>query len=233
MFHGDVFGDWREESILVNYETNELVIFTTDIASDYKFYTHMQNPCYRNGTTTKGYVQASMLDYYLGWDMDTPKKPDIEIIGGEREPSFANVTEPESSSSVTESSSSVTKDESSSSVTENEPSSSASEPTEEPAESSSSDENESSSSSEVTQVFSQNITGVATKFSAQIFGNRIILNNAPSGLYTISIFDMQGNQIQKLNVIGNEADVLLKRGAYVARISQNGRVLGMFRAVKR
>ena len=102
MFHGDVFGDWREESILVNYDTKELVIFTTDIATDYKFYTHMQNPCYRNGTTAKGYVQASMLDYYLGWDMDAPKAPDIEIVGGEREPGFSadsSIGEPESSSS--------------------------------------------------------------------------------------------------------------------------------------
>lgn len=233
MFHGDVFGDWREESILVNYETNELVIFTTDIASDYKFYTHMQNPCYRNGTTTKGYVQASMLDYYLGWDMDTPKKPDIEIIGGEREPSFANVTEPESSSSVTESSSSVTKDESSSSVTENEPSSSASEPTEEPAESSSSDENESSSSSEVSQALSQDIAGAATRFSAQFSGNNIILNSAPNGSYTISIFDMQGHRIQNIqNAYGNEINVPLNRGTYLIRISQDGRTLGMTRAIK-
>ncbi len=233
MFHGDVFGDWREESILVNYETNELVIFTTDIASDYKFYTHMQNPCYRNGTTTKGYVQASMLDYYLGWDMDTPKKPDIEIIGGEREPSFANVTEPESSSSVAESSSSATKDESSSSVTENEPSSSAIEPTEELEESSSSDENESSSSSEDTQVIFQNIAGAATRFSAQFSGNNIILNSAPNGSYTISIFDMQGHRIQNIqNAYGNEINVPLNRGTYLIRISQDGRALGMFRAIK-
>lgn len=314
MFHGDVFGDWREESILVNYETNELVIFTTDIASDYKFYTHMQNPCYRNGTTTKGYVQASMLDYYLGWDMDTPKKPDIEIIGGEREPSFADavvtltkcgagssnqsinlgdsiddfcytwtgngevtaegfpkgikvdvdksakkvsvsgtpaeagsfsftvtitgaddsfkkngsiqVADPNisSSSSVTESSSSATKDESSSSVTENEPSSSASEPTE---------ELEESSSSEDTQVIFQNIAGAATRFSAQFSGNNIILNSAPNGSYTISIFDMQGHRIQNIqNAYGNEINVPLNRGTYLIRISQDGRALGMFRAIK-
>ena len=97
MFHGDILGDWREESILVNYETNELVIFTTDIASDYRFYSLAQNPCYRNGMTAKGYVQAHMLDYFLGYNMDAPKKPDIEIIGGSREMSFAevNVDEPD------------------------------------------------------------------------------------------------------------------------------------------
>lgn len=88
MFHGDVFGDWREESILVNYANKELVIFTTDIASDERIYSLMQNPCYRNGTTTKGYVQSSMLDYFLGYGMSKPSKPDIEIIGGDREASF-------------------------------------------------------------------------------------------------------------------------------------------------
>ncbi len=88
MFHGDVFGDWREEAILVNYANKELVIFTTDIATDHRIYSLMQNPCYRNGTTTKGYVQASMTDFFLGFGMDKPQKPDIEIIGGNREPSF-------------------------------------------------------------------------------------------------------------------------------------------------
>lgn len=88
----------------------------------------------------------------------------------------------------------------------------ASEPTEEPKKSSSSDENESSSSSEDTQTLFQNIAGTATKFSARFSGNSIILNNAPSGLYTIGIFDVQGNK--------------------VIRISQGKRTLGMTRAIK-
>lgn len=304
MFHGDVFGDWREESILVNYETNELVIFTTDIASDYKFYTHMQNPCYRNGTTTKGYVQASMLDYYLGWDMDTPKKPDIEIIGGEREPSFADAvvtltkcgagssnqsinlgdpigdfcytwtgngevtaegfpkgirmdvdksakkvsvsgTPAEAGSfsftvTITGADDSFKKSGSiqvvdlnaSSSSTVSESSSSASDD-KDVAESSSSDENESSSSSEVTQALSQDIAGAATKFNARFSGNNIILNSVPNGSYTISVFDMQGHRIQNIqNAYGNEINVQLNRGTYLIRISQDGRTLGMFRAIK-
>lgn len=38
-----------------------------------------------------------MLDYFLGYGMDTPKKPDIVIIGGNREMSFAdvNIDEPD------------------------------------------------------------------------------------------------------------------------------------------
>lgn len=89
MFHGDILGDWREESILVNYEKKELVIFTTDISTDEQIYSLMQNPCYRNGTTAKGYVQASMLDYFLGYGMEKPPVPDVEIIGGLREPEFS------------------------------------------------------------------------------------------------------------------------------------------------
>lgn len=111
MFHGDIIGDWREESILVNYTTNELVIFTTDFASDIRLYSLAQNPCYRNGMTTKGYVQASMLDYYLGYGMDKPSKPNIEIIGGSQEPQFNSITSSSSSSSQQEvSSSSIDED---------------------------------------------------------------------------------------------------------------------------
>ena len=103
MFHGDILGDWREESILVNYTTSELVIFTTDIATDYRIYSLAQNPCYRNGMTAKGYVQASMLDYFLGYGMSTPATPDIAYIGGDKEQKFSDV----SSSSAAVSSSSA------------------------------------------------------------------------------------------------------------------------------
>lgn len=106
MFHGDIIGDWREESILVNYTTNELVIFTTDFASDIRLYSLAQNPCYRSGMTVKGYVQASMLDYFLGYDMDMPSKPNIEIIGGNREADF-NSTSSSSSQEIIPSSSSI------------------------------------------------------------------------------------------------------------------------------
>lgn len=80
MFHGDIIGDWREESILVNYDKDELVIYTTDIPSDYRIYTLSQNPCYRNCMTAKGYYQSNMLDYFLGYNMEKPETPDISII---------------------------------------------------------------------------------------------------------------------------------------------------------
>ncbi|KAM0332314.1 hypothetical protein ACHAQA_002590 [Verticillium albo-atrum] len=53
-FHGDIFGDWREEVILVSPENDELVIFTTDRPSDIRLYTLAHNPAYRNSMTLKG-----------------------------------------------------------------------------------------------------------------------------------------------------------------------------------
>ena len=35
----------------------------------------MHNPQYRDDTTTKGYVQSSMVDYYLGTGMTPPPPP--------------------------------------------------------------------------------------------------------------------------------------------------------------
>ncbi len=81
MFHGDIIGDWREESILVNYDTDELVIYTTTIPSNERIYCLAQNPCYRNCMTAKGYYQANMLDYFLGYGMDAPETPDICYVG--------------------------------------------------------------------------------------------------------------------------------------------------------
>ena len=93
--------------------------------------------------------------------------------------------------------------------------------------------NHSADSSAEPQAISQNIAGAATKFSARFSGSNIILNNAPNGSYTISIFDMQGHRIQNIqNAYGNEINVPLNRGTYLIRISQDGRTLGMTRAIK-
>lgn len=94
--------------------------------------------------------------------------------------------------------------------------------------------NHSADSSAEPQAISQNITGAAAKFSAHFFGNSIILNNAPSGLYNASIFDMQGNKVKSIqNAQGNEFYVQLNRGAYLIRISQDNRIFGMSRIIKR
>ncbi len=81
MLHADIIGDWREESVLVNYDTDELVIYSTIIPTDERIYSLAQNPAYRNCMTAKGYYQSNMLDYFLGYGMETPVTPDICYIG--------------------------------------------------------------------------------------------------------------------------------------------------------
>ncbi|KAH6693932.1 FG-GAP repeat family protein [Plectosphaerella plurivora] len=68
-FHGDLFGDWREEVILVSPENDELVIFTTDRPTDIRLYTLAHNPAYRNSMTLKGY------------GMSKPPRPNIRYAG--------------------------------------------------------------------------------------------------------------------------------------------------------
>lgn len=79
LFVGDIVGDWREEVVYSNSDYSELVIFTTNIPTEYKLYTLAHNPLYRNCMTIKGYVESHTLDYYLGADMNMPSSPDIYV----------------------------------------------------------------------------------------------------------------------------------------------------------
>ena len=82
-FWGDILGDWREELLCVASDNSELRIYTTKIADIAKtgggvplrIYTLMHNPQYRIQATTKGYVQSSYVDYYLGYNMTPPQPP--------------------------------------------------------------------------------------------------------------------------------------------------------------
>ncbi|MEO5916225.1 MAG: autotransporter-associated beta strand repeat-containing protein [Luteolibacter sp.] len=82
-FWGDILGDWREEMICAATDNSELRIYTTkttDVAktsggAPFRIYTLMHNPQYRIQTTTKGYVQSSYVDYYLGYNMTPPPPP--------------------------------------------------------------------------------------------------------------------------------------------------------------
>jgi hypothetical protein len=73
----DIFGDWREEIVLPNGSYNELIIYTTDRLTETRLYTLAHNPAYRNDMTVKGYMQSHHVDYFLGWGMSTPPRPDI------------------------------------------------------------------------------------------------------------------------------------------------------------
>jgi autotransporter-associated beta strand protein len=82
-FWGDILGDWREELLCVATDNSELRIYTTktmDAAKtfngqNFRIYTLMHNPQYRVQATTKGYVQSSYVDYYLGNGMPPPPPP--------------------------------------------------------------------------------------------------------------------------------------------------------------
>ncbi|KAL5048588.1 hypothetical protein BDW71DRAFT_205285 [Aspergillus fruticulosus] len=80
-FLGDILGDWREEIVTVNEDHSELIIFTTDQYTDVRLYTLAHNPAYRNSMTLKGYMQSHSIDYFLGHDMETPTKPNIQYAG--------------------------------------------------------------------------------------------------------------------------------------------------------
>jgi fibronectin-binding autotransporter adhesin len=72
---GDLFGDWREEFVVVANDYSQLRIYTTKIAATNRLYCLMQNPAYRVQCTAKGYYQASYPDYYLGEQMQPPAPP--------------------------------------------------------------------------------------------------------------------------------------------------------------
>lgn len=74
-FWGDILGDWREELVLIQSDYTALRIYTTTNAASNRLYTLMHNPQYRCQATTKGYVQASYVDYYLGYGMSSAVPP--------------------------------------------------------------------------------------------------------------------------------------------------------------
>lgn len=74
-FWGDILGDWREELVFVQSDYSALRIYTTTTPATNRLYTLMHNPQYRCQTTTKGYVQASYVDYYLGYGMSATVPP--------------------------------------------------------------------------------------------------------------------------------------------------------------
>lgn len=74
---GDLFGDWREEFVVVANDYNSVRIYTTKIQATNRIYCLMQNPQYRVQCTYKGYYQASYVDYYLGNDMPAIPVPPV------------------------------------------------------------------------------------------------------------------------------------------------------------
>jgi rhamnogalacturonan endolyase len=80
-FIGDIVGDWREEVVMTNASSTELIVFTTNKPTTTRLYTLAHNPAYRNGMTLKGYMQSHAVDYYLGFGMKLPSAPAITYVG--------------------------------------------------------------------------------------------------------------------------------------------------------
>ncbi|WP_018607212.1 hypothetical protein [Uliginosibacterium gangwonense] len=76
-FYGDILGDWREEILLETKDRTALRLYSTPTPSSKRLYTLTHNPEYRLSLTVRGYLQSTLVDYYLGYGMDTPPKPRI------------------------------------------------------------------------------------------------------------------------------------------------------------
>ena len=112
-------------------------------------------------------------------------------------------------------------------------------------ESSSSEETDSSSSAEIAGPQSssaegtEGITAVESltprnAISGHIDGNTLLLEGIDGGAHDISIFDMQGHRIAEFHTMqGNELHITLRQGAYLVKVSQGNRTLGIFKATRR
>ena len=67
-----------------------------------------------------------------------------------------------------------------------------------------------------------------------IDGNTLLLEGIDGGAHDISIFDMQGHRIAEFRAVqGGELHVTLRQGAYLVKVAQGNRTLGIFKAVRR
>jgi rhamnogalacturonan endolyase len=80
----DIFGDWREEVIWRTSDNAALHIYTTTIPAANRIYTLMHDPQYRLAVAWQNvaYNQPPHPGFYLGEGMESPPRPNIELIGG-------------------------------------------------------------------------------------------------------------------------------------------------------
>lgn len=74
LFHGDIFGDWREEFIMTDKNYSMLIIFTTNVDTSYRITALSQDPGMRNSMSLNGYKQSHMSLMYMATDMDIKKE---------------------------------------------------------------------------------------------------------------------------------------------------------------
>ena len=120
-------------------------------------------------------------------------------------------------------------------------------------ESSSSEEPESSSSAEIAGPESssategpssgtENTEGVTVvesltphnAISGRIDGSKLRLEGIDGGAHDISVFDMQGHRIAEFRAVqGSELHITLRQGAYLVKVAQGNKTLGIFKATRR
>ncbi len=109
----DILGDWREEVILRHENNNQLLVFSTPIATTNRLRTLMHDSQYRQAIAWQnvGYNQPPHTSFFLGDGMATPAAPDLYFVGtnpnGGPLTSSSSVASSRSSSSVAVSSSST------------------------------------------------------------------------------------------------------------------------------
>lgn len=71
----DIVGDWREEVIMRTPDNMSLRIYVTDIPTDYRFHTFMEDPAYRVSVANQNvaYNQPSEPGFYFGPDLKGKK----------------------------------------------------------------------------------------------------------------------------------------------------------------
>lgn len=112
-------------------------------------------------------------------------------------------------------------------------------------ESSSSEETDSSSSAEIARPQSSSAEGTegitaaesmmqSNAISGRIEGSTLLLEGIDGGAHDISVFDMQGHRIAEFRAMqGHELHITLRQGAYLVKVAQGNRTLGIFKAVRR
>ena len=77
----DLLGDWREEVVLRSADNTELRIYTTNIVTEHRIATLMQDPKYRAAVATQntGYNQPPHPSFFIGNNMPEVAKPKIFV----------------------------------------------------------------------------------------------------------------------------------------------------------
>lgn len=86
-FQGDILGDWREELIVRSADNTAIRIYTTTIPTEYRIYTLLDDPQYRNAMVWQmnGYNQTPHPSFFLGELEGITQAPPAPTMNGREE----------------------------------------------------------------------------------------------------------------------------------------------------